>query len=147
VTGRGALLGIAGAALLAACANPASAPGWREGEERAARVEAGATLFSTFCAPCHGLEARGDGPAAAALSPRPANLRAIAARRGGHFPAPEIAGFIDGRLRVDAHGTSAMPVWGRRFDDRNLALDEETKLSPGSILEIVEYLESIQDPG
>jgi mono/diheme cytochrome c family protein len=34
---------------------------------------AGALLYSTYCASCHGPEGKGDGPVAATLSPRPAN--------------------------------------------------------------------------
>jgi mono/diheme cytochrome c family protein len=31
------------------------------------------TLYTTNCAPCHGTKGKGDGPAAAALSPKPAD--------------------------------------------------------------------------
>lgn len=34
----------------------------------------GKTIFETQCASCHGLQGRGDGAAAAALKPQPANL-------------------------------------------------------------------------
>ena len=37
-------------------------------------VERGAALFQTHCAVCHGPEGRGDGPSAAGLNPKPANL-------------------------------------------------------------------------
>ena len=40
----------------------------------AAAIAEGATLFAAHCAVCHGAEGRGDGPAAAALPVRPANL-------------------------------------------------------------------------
>ena len=36
--------------------------------------ETGRTLWANHCAGCHGAEGRGDGPAAAALSPRPTDL-------------------------------------------------------------------------
>jgi hypothetical protein len=68
-------------------------------------------------------------------------------RAGGTFEAAKVAGFIDGRTRVDAHGEREMPVWGRLYDDRNENLmSDETLLSPGMIFEIVEYLGSIQAP-
>jgi hypothetical protein len=51
--------------------------------------------------------------------------------------------FIDGGAR-GAHGAD-MPVWGRRFDDRMQgSLADETKLAPGDIYLVVEYLRSIQ---
>ncbi len=34
---------------------------------------AGARLYATYCASCHGPEGKGDGPVAASLQPRPAN--------------------------------------------------------------------------
>jgi putative copper export protein/mono/diheme cytochrome c family protein len=43
---------------------------------QAAVVQRGAALFQTHCAVCHGPEGRGDGPAAAGLSPKPADLTA-----------------------------------------------------------------------
>jgi mono/diheme cytochrome c family protein len=113
----------------------------------ATRAAAGESLFLAYCSSCHGSGAQGDGPAAGALALPPADLTRIAARRGGEFPAPEIAAFIDGRTRVAAHGSRDMPVWGRRFDDRNQSLlADETLLSPGQILTVVEYLRSLQRP-
>lgn len=99
-----------------------------------------------YCGSCHGASARGDGPVASALTPRPADLTRIASRNHGVFDAAEVARFIDGRARVDAHGSSDMPVWGRRFDDRveHLVADE-TRLAPGTIYLVVEYLRSIQE--
>jgi mono/diheme cytochrome c family protein len=114
-------------------------------EEEAARVASGEGLFRAYCASCHGPAARGDGPVAGALRTPPADLTRIAQRRGGRFEAAEIAGYIDGRSRVPAHGEVDMPVWGRRYDDRNQGmLQDETLLSPGMIFNVVEYLRSIQ---
>lgn len=39
----------------------------------AGAAAAGKQVFMTTCAPCHGQSGRGDGPAAAALNPKPAN--------------------------------------------------------------------------
>lgn len=41
-------------------------------------VRLGARLYRAHCAVCHGPEGRGDGPAAAGLVPRPADLRRTA---------------------------------------------------------------------
>ena len=38
-------------------------------------VAAGQVLFSSSCAPCHGVEGKGDGPVGLTLNPRPADLR------------------------------------------------------------------------
>ncbi len=37
-------------------------------------IARGAELYQTFCSVCHGKQGKGDGPAGAALKPRPANL-------------------------------------------------------------------------
>lgn len=36
-------------------------------------VKQGKVLYMSYCAPCHGNSGKGDGPAAAALNPKPAN--------------------------------------------------------------------------
>src|SRR5262245_46556185 len=41
----------------------------------AADLEKGKTVYETRCSPCHGPEGAGDGPAAAALTPKPRNFR------------------------------------------------------------------------
>jgi mono/diheme cytochrome c family protein len=78
-------------------------------------VHVGHHYFIRYCSACHGAEGQGDGPAAAALQPPPADLTRIAQRRGGHFPVAEITAYIDGRIEVPAHGRRDMPVWGERF--------------------------------
>jgi mono/diheme cytochrome c family protein len=108
--------------------------------------ESGYEWFRTYCASCHGVSARGDGPVADELKTQPTNLARIAARSDGEFDALRVARYIDGRTELAVHGTREMPVWGRRFDDRTgEALVEETRLGPGPILLIVEYLRSIQE--
>ncbi|MDQ2720580.1 MAG: c-type cytochrome [Bacteroidota bacterium] len=39
----------------------------------AASINIGKTLYKTQCSPCHGDKGKGDGPAAAALNPKPAD--------------------------------------------------------------------------
>ncbi len=43
----------------------------------AAATEAGKLIFTDNCATCHGDSGKGDGPAAASLSPKPANLATV----------------------------------------------------------------------
>lgn len=78
---------------------------------------AGQQYLLRYCSACHGAQGRGDGPAAPALRPPPADLTRIAQRRGGHFPVAEIAAFIDGRTVMPAHGSREMPIWGERFGE------------------------------
>ena len=109
-------------------------------------AELGAPLFERYCTSCHGLAGRGDGPAAASLRPRPADLTAIAKRRGGGFPTGEVAQFIDGRFALPAHGSREMPVWGERFGSDVPDSGVGESIARGNIASLVEYLKSIQQP-
>jgi mono/diheme cytochrome c family protein len=107
-------------------------------------AELGAETFPRYCGSCHGLQGRGDGPAAGALLRPPADLTRIAARRGGSFPGGEIARFIDGRFAVAAHGSREMPIWGERFGDAIPDSGIAEEMTRGKIAVLVEYLKSIQ---
>jgi len=107
-------------------------------------VTQGWETYNQYCAACHGVTGDGNGPAAEALTPRPADLRRIAARRGGVFPDAAIVMRIDGRDPIKAHGTSDMPVWGKAFrSEAELQQGSETAVR-GKILVLVEYLKSLQ---
>ena len=138
------ILGLIGLIAVAGCGN-SGGPGTASPSTPAGRAEMGRGWFDSYCASCHGRDAQGDGPLAGELRTPPADLSRIALRRSGVFPADEVAAYIDGRNRVPAHGPRDMPIWGRHFDDRlEGGAYDETRLSPGSIYLIVEYLRSIQ---
>ena len=65
-------------------------------------IERGRKLFVQYCAACHGVEGRGDGPAAASLPKRPKDLTRIA--RPPYFPDGVVA------YRI-ANGVQVMPAW------------------------------------
>jgi|SRR5581483_4451161 len=103
----------------------------------------GADLFRFYCASCHGLDGKGDGPVAPSLREVPADLTRIAARRGGHFPAEELRRFIAGDDRpLAAHGSREMPVWGPIFR----SLEPHDRLTDIRLENIVAYLETLQKP-
>ena len=70
--------------------------------------------FNMYCGSCHGTEGKGDGPVAARLEKKPADLSTLT-QRYGEFPRDKIAAFIDGTADVAAHGNREMPVWGKWF--------------------------------
>jgi mono/diheme cytochrome c family protein len=80
-------------------------------------VRVGHQYFVQYCSACHGVEGRGDGPAASALQPPPADLTRIAQRRGGHFPVADIPAAINGRTVIPAHGSREMPIRGARLGE------------------------------
>src|SRR5687767_6596455 len=103
---------------------------------------AGAELFRTYCAVCHGASARGDGPLAASMTRKPADLTEIAKRNGGVYPSELVFRTIDGKNPVRGHGGPDMPVWGDAFArSRDGGSEDRVKQM---IQSLVEYLESIQ---
>jgi mono/diheme cytochrome c family protein len=85
------------------------------GHGAAAAEPDGRTLYFNHCASCHGPTGEGDGPVASALRGSVPNLRTLAMRNGGDFPAEAVAAYIDGRSLRAAHGDRLMPVWGDVF--------------------------------
>jgi mono/diheme cytochrome c family protein len=122
----------------------ATAVAGAEGEADPVLADMGASEYATYCAACHGLDARGDGPVAKALEKPPADLTRIAARRGGVFPSGEVARIIDGRFDVTAHGPREMPVWGERFTEGIPEPGLGDEVARGRVVTLVAYLQSIQ---
>lgn len=73
---------------------------------------------------------------------QPADLTTIQSRRAvNEFPVMEIARLIDGRNRVEAHGTTTMPIWGEVFSSGEMMDKDQIE---GKLEEIIAYLVSIQ---
>lgn len=105
-----------------------------------APMVSGAELFSNYCAACHGLEAKGNGPLANLLKSKPADLTQIAKRNGGQFPSAAVRRMIAGDDAVASHGPRTMPIWGPIF--RDIQADQ---VPAGVRLDnLVKYLETIQ---
>jgi hypothetical protein len=100
----------------------------------------GPDLYRHYCATCHGRDAKGDGPAAAALKVPPPDLTRLARARNGVFPAHDVEALIRGRGTVAAHGTGEMPVWGPIF----YALDPSDARVKARITALVVHIASIQ---
>jgi mono/diheme cytochrome c family protein len=105
----------------------------------------GRQCYLHYCASCHGIDADGRGPMAHVLKTSPPDLRHLGDRYGKPLPTGAIAGFIDGREYLGAHGPRDMPVWGRRFYDVWTAKQSPEGDLQVQIREIVEYLNAIQE--
>ena len=108
----------------------------------------GGRLYATYCASCHGVGGRGDGPVAETLRVPPADLTRLGDRYGEPLPIDRIADFVDGRSHVAAHGPREMPVWGEQLyrGEREGAPAKEAARR-GTVLLIVEWLQTIQRGG
>jgi putative copper resistance protein D len=73
---------------------------------QAGSIASGATMYREHCAACHGPSGAGNGPAGAALSPPPSDLRA-------HHAALHTAGDLFWWI---THGRRQMPAFGERLD-------------------------------
>lgn len=82
---------------------------------RTGRLTSGKRDFREYCASCHGRDGKGDGPVAAVLSKKPANLTVLSKNNHGVFPQAQVYSFIDGSTVAEGHGTRAMPIWGYAF--------------------------------
>jgi mono/diheme cytochrome c family protein len=100
------------------------------------RSSDGRQMFDSYCSACHGRTGKGDGPAATALTPRPADLTQFTKKHGGAaFPAKDFEDKLNG-MAIAAHGSTDMPVWGpilRQMGSDQLRLFNLTK-----------YVESLQ---
>lgn len=104
----------------------------------------GEELFERFCASCHGVGARGNGPVAGSLNVSVPDLTAIRVRYG-EFREGMIRDVIDGRgIDMRAHGTRTMPVWGREFWVEQGADVNAQKSARAAIDKLVDYLRSLQ---
>ena len=106
----------------------------------------GAALYKTYCASCHGIYGRGDGPVAPSLKVEVPDLTRIAARHNGEFPAEQIRKIIDGRTTRPPHGPRDMPVWGDAFRTGSGESPQADKRANEWVQLITEYLRSIQRP-
>lgn len=101
----------------------------------------GKEMFVAYCASCHGTDAKGSGPAAAALNSKPADLTALAKNNGGKFPADRVMSILRGEATVTAHGNRDMPVWGPVFWKMSQGHPAELQQR---VTNLTHYLESLQ---
>lgn len=88
-----------------------------------ASIDRGKKTYFQNCASCHGAKAKGDGPAGAALNPKPADLTVMA----GMHPDGDFAWKI-------ANGRGVMPAW-------------KGTLSEKQIWELVNYIQNLNPGG
>ncbi len=100
----------------------------------------GEKIFKSYCAACHGVSGKGDGPAAPALKTALPQLTTIAKRNGGTFPTDRVRSIIAGDKVPAAHGSREMPVWGPIFHQ----IDNDQDLGYVRLQNVTEYLSTIQ---
>ena len=70
-----------------------------------APVNNGKQMYVNYCAPCHGVEGKGNGPAAAALKKQPTDLAVLSRNDGGKFPSTHIVSVLQFGAANPSHGS------------------------------------------
>jgi mono/diheme cytochrome c family protein len=107
------------------------------------RATNGKQMYVNYCAPCHGVDGRGQGPVAAALRKQPANLALLSKNNGGKFPSTHIMSVLEFGAVNSSHGTAQMPVWGPMLGHMD-ATNTENNVSLLRISNLSRYLQTLQ---
>jgi mono/diheme cytochrome c family protein len=102
----------------------------------------GASIFGNYCAACHGLDGRGNGPASKALKQEVPDLTRLSLRNHGAFPAIHVRTIImfGADDLLPAHDSKEMPIWGPMFHE----IEFDQDLGNVRLENVTKYLESIQ---
>jgi mono/diheme cytochrome c family protein len=140
--GLSGLTPVAGICVAGAISLAAGRAGSQETGAAPGGAAMGSAYFKTYCATCHGTDAKGGGPLANHLKFRPPDLTQLARRNGGTYAPDRVYRMIDGRDPLPGHGGPEMPIWGDAFRTRADGYSEETVRERISL--IVRFLSTIQ---
>ncbi|HKU28396.1 MAG TPA: c-type cytochrome [Candidatus Sulfotelmatobacter sp.] len=101
----------------------------------------GKAMYQSYCAVCHGTDAKGNGPAASAMKAQPTDLTQLAKNNGGKYPAAHVAAVIRGQATTASHGSQDMPVWGPLFSSISQGHDSQVQQR---ITNLVNYVDGVQ---
>jgi mono/diheme cytochrome c family protein len=101
----------------------------------------GKVMYSSYCAPCHGVDGRGQGPVASALRTPPTDLTVLSKNNHGKFPDTHIVSVLQGGATIPPHGSADMPVWGPILANMNQANPQDRMLR---ISNLSHFLETMQ---
>jgi mono/diheme cytochrome c family protein len=101
----------------------------------------GKEMYAQYCAPCHGADGKGAGPAAPAMKTPPTDLTQLAKAHDGKFPAAMVASTLKFGGGPGSHGSADMPVWGPLFQSLDKYHDATVQQR---ISNVVKYIESLQ---
>lgn len=105
----------------------------------------GQQMYADYCAPCHGITAKGNGPAGPALKEPATNLTQLAKNNDGKYPAAHVRTVLQFGTSTAAHGSKDMPIWGPLFHSLNSGRPTSRADTQLRISNLNRYLESIQE--
>jgi mono/diheme cytochrome c family protein len=95
------------------------------------------TDYQAFCSSCHGSTGHGDGPLAASMRAKPADLTQVKAKNDGVFPKDRIVKFV-----TNGHESAGMPAWGDVFAKSQQSVGPDAARL--RVEALVQYLETLQ---
>lgn len=101
----------------------------------------GKEMYTQYCAPCHGTDGKGGGPASSAMKTAPTDLTQLTKKHDGKYPANYVAGVLKFGGTLNAHGSAEMPVWGPLFQSLDKFHDTAVQQR---ISNLVGYIETMQ---
>jgi len=115
----------------------------------AQKTDVGKYEYDSHCAECHGLSGKGDGAYVRLLRSDTVlpNLTELSKKNGGVFPFTRVYQTIDGGMRIKAHGSTDMPIWGQVYkrQSRNLnPIYNPEVFAQDRILSLIEYIYRLQ---
>ena len=101
----------------------------------------GKQMYANYCAPCHGVDGKGQGPVASALKTPPSDLTVLSRNNHGKFPDTHIVSVLEYGTDIRSHGSAEMPVWGPILGKMNQTNTQERALR---VSNLSRYLETMQ---
>lgn len=104
-------------------------------------ASSGKQMYTNYCASCHGVNGKGDGPAAAALKMPPTDLTVLSRNNHGEFPETHIVTVLQYGTEFPSHGSVEMPVWGPILGKMEKVNPQVKQLR---ISNLIRYLKTLQ---
>jgi mono/diheme cytochrome c family protein len=104
----------------------------------------GRQMYVNYCAPCHGVDGKGNGPAATALKKQPSDLAVLSRNNGGKFPSTHIVSVLQFGIANPSHGSAEMPMWGPVLGSVN-STPSEPNVRALRISNLSRYLQTLQE--
>lgn len=114
----------------------------------AQQADIGQELYEQYCATCHGLSGKGDGPLTRYILDKVSDITLLTQNNDGVFPMLEVMRIVDGRAGLRGHG-GPMPTYGDVFEHMaDSGTEDETATilaARGRIMSVALYLEQMQE--
>jgi mono/diheme cytochrome c family protein len=121
--------------------NTARTPELKKTAIQQTNAASGKEMFTQYCAPCHGADGKGHGPAASAMKVAPTDLTQLSKTHDGKYPANSVASVLRFGNGPGAHGSADMPLWGPLFQSLDKFHDTTVQQRSSNI---VTYIETLQ---